>query len=182
MPNRDWDATNGFEDPVDWITTLSPKCTNGTSQRYRPSGRPAVHPDGSLLTVAGSVPPTVYVLQNGQKRGIPTPERLRELYGPGRGFDFTDIIIVEQDELNQYPTGAPVPVSEPIFDSGLCEPAGRLIQQDGREEISIVTGDCIRRPFGLGQAFLRLGYSTCNVWQIFDYSDPIYTVGPPITQ
>lgn len=125
--------------------------------------------------------PTVYVLQNGQKREISSAQRLYELYGPGRGFDFIDIVIVDQDELNQYPSGPPVFDAIPY--SGLCEPPGRLIQQRGQPKISIVTGGgspCIRQPFS-DEAFLRLGYSFCNAAQVDDYSTA-YQTGPPILQ
>lgn len=74
LANSKWANTNGFVDPINWIRTGSAKCENGTAEKYRPGGRLPRHPNGSLLQVHGN--PTIFVLQGGRRRGIPTPQRL----------------------------------------------------------------------------------------------------------
>lgn len=165
MPNSSWAGTNGFVNPIDWITTRTPKCGDATSERYRPSGAPPLHPNGTLIKTADSG--AVYVLQNGLKRLIPTPQRLYELYGPGRGFDFRDVITIAPDEMSRYPRGADV--TGPLPNNNPHEPDGRLIRQRGGAEISIVTNNGRRRPFSSGKAFLNLGYLPCNVAIVDDY-------------
>jgi murein DD-endopeptidase MepM/ murein hydrolase activator NlpD len=177
MPNELWPDPNGFVDPVNWITTGAPKCTNGSSEAYYPSGDVPVHPNGALIQRSGN--PGVYVLQDGQKRQISSPQRLWELYGPGRGFDFGDVVFVSQGEFDQYPTGPDVIDAIPY--SGRCEPPGRLVQQRGQGEISMVTGDCVRRVFS-GEPFLRLGYSFCNAAQVDDYYTAYQRETPDITR
>lgn len=175
MPNYLWASTNGFVDPISWITTRTPKCGDATSELYRPSGVAPYHPNGTLIKTASSA--GVYVLQSGLKRLIPTAQRLYELYGPGRGFDFRDVITISPDEMSRYPQGADV--TSPLPNNNPHEPDGRLIRQRGGTEISIVTDGGRRRPFASGKAFLNLGYLLCNVATVDDYysyptSAPIY--------
>lgn len=184
MPKGSWPNTNGFTDPLEWITAFQAKCENATAQRYRPNGATPVHPNGGLIKVADT--PTVrnldvYVLQNGQKRKISSEGRLQQLYGPGRGFGFTDVVIVDDVELAAYPEGPPVIDPIPFTGSGRCEPPGRLIQQRGAGEVSMVTGDCVRRVF-TKTAFLKLGYSWCMVTEVDNYYSTDYALGPDITQ
>lgn len=55
------------------------------------------YPDGTLLK--GSDPP-VYVLENGQKRWISSPEVFCFL-----NYDWNNIILVNNTEINYYPLG-----------------------------------------------------------------------------
>lgn len=174
MPNSSYASTNGFVDPINWITTRTPKCENGTSQRYLPYGSQPVHPDGTLVKIAGEG--TVYVLEGNVRRPIPSAERLYELYGPGRGFGFQDVITISTTEMNQYPLGSTVNSALPY--NGRNQPDGRLIKQWGSNEVALVTDNGMRRVF-TGEAFLRLGYSFCNVAGVSDYSS--YPKGPDIT-
>jgi hypothetical protein len=174
MPNSSYPGTNGFVDPLNWITTRAPKCENGTSERYLPFGGAPVHPDGTLIKTAASG--TVYVLEGNVARPISSAQRLWELYGPGRGFGFQDVITISQQEMNLYLGGAVV--NDPLPYNGRSQPDGRLIKQSGSGEISIVTDNGTRRVFS-GQAFLRLGYSPCNVAVVSDYNS--YPRGADIT-
>lgn len=176
MPNTAWASPNGFVDPLNWIDTRRPKCENGTAERYRPAGRLPRHPNGSLLQVWGD--PTVYVLQSGLRRAISSVERLHELYGSGRGFDFRDVITVSADEMNQYPRGADV--IDPLPLDRWREPDGRLIRQQGGGEIAIVSDNGYRRPFSNPKAFLALGYTFCNVAEVTDYTT--YPLGAIISE
>jgi hypothetical protein len=176
MPNSSWPYTNGFVDPLNWIDTRRSKCENGTAERYRPRGWLPLHPNGSLLQVWGD--PTVYVLVGGYRRAIPSVERLHELYGPGRGFDFRDVITISAEEMNRYPRGADV--SGPLPLDRWREPDGRLIRQQGSGEIAIVSDNGFRRPFSNVKAFLALGYTFCNVAEVTDYYS--YPLGAIISE
>lgn len=176
MPNSAWSGTNGFVDPVGWINNNAPKCQNGTAEKYRPGGNLPVHPNGSLVQAPGDG--TVYVLQGGMKRGITSPQVLWELYGPGRGFGFQDVITISPEELGSYPRGADV--SGYLPGNGRSQPDGRLIQQAGSYEISIVSDNGVRKPFSSLSAFLALGYTFCNVATVSDYYS--YPVGSLISR
>jgi len=120
----------------------------------------------------------VYVLFQGQARPIASASALYQLYGVGKGFDFRDVIQISLSEFNRYPLGAVVNSSLPS--NGRNQPDGRLIQQWGGTEISIVTDRGYRRPFASADAFLNLGYQFCNVAGVSDYNS--YPVEAPITQ
>lgn len=173
----------GTSSPLTWITTSnsSAKCQNGGSVYYRPGGGTPTHPQGTLFTVKNdpnNSPGTVYVLYNNQTRPISSATLLYQLYGVGRGFDFRDVIQISLAEYNTYAHG-PV-LTSPLPSNGRNAPDGRLIQQWGGSEISIVTNGGYRRPFASAEAFLNLGYQFCNVAGVSDYST--YPVGAPITQ
>jgi murein DD-endopeptidase MepM/ murein hydrolase activator NlpD len=181
--NSWWPSTNGFVDPVEWIKSRAPKCGSATSEKFRPSGGIPVHPNGSLIkgtkdTVFSK--DTVYLLQGGRKRVIPTSQRLYELYGPGRGFDFRDVITVLDSELVKYDLGdnvtGPLQIL-PLPNGKPREPDGRLIRQRGKSEIAIVS-EGRARPFATWVAFLSLGYLPCNVATVDDYND--YPPGDPV--
>jgi hypothetical protein len=172
--NSEWPGKFGHVDPVDWITTRTPKCGDATSERYRPNGQVPTHPNGTIIKTASSG--TIYVLYEGKRRGIPTPQRLYELYGPGRGFDFRDVITISQEEMNKYTDGEVV--SGPLTNNNPHEPDGRIIKQRGGAEISIVTNHGKRRPFATGIAFMGLGYLMCNVAIVDDYNS--YPADPPL--
>ncbi|HEX8089020.1 MAG TPA: hypothetical protein VF762_09220 [Blastocatellia bacterium] len=116
---------NGAVDPLNWINTRTPKYQKGSSVRYLPGGWTPAHPIGTLIQVAGDK--TVYVLWRGQRQPIASVNVLWELYGPGRGFDFRDVIVVSNAELNSYPLRAAVTSAPP--GNGRNQPDGRLIQQ-----------------------------------------------------
>lgn len=174
LPNSSYASTNGFVSPLNWIATRAPKCENGSSHRYLPYGSQPVHPDGTLIKTATSG--TIYVLEGNVRRPIPSAARLYELYGPGRGFGFQDVITVSTQEMNQYPVGETVNLPLPY--NGRNQPDGRLIKQWGSGEVALVTDNGMRRVF-TGEAFLRLGYSFCNVAGVSDYHS--YPKGPDIT-
>jgi murein DD-endopeptidase MepM/ murein hydrolase activator NlpD len=173
--NSSWSQTFGHVNPVNWTTTQSPKCGDATSERFRQNGSITSHPNGTLIKVpddGSDQSRIVYVLQNGRTRAIPSEQRLHELYGPGRGFDFRDVITVDQAEFQRYTTGDIVsdPLPNPSLpDGGPREPDGRLIRQRGSQEIAIVS-DGKRRPFASWRAFLGLGYLPCNIATVDDYN------------
>lgn len=174
---------HGTASPVGWITSTnsSAKCQNGGTVRYRPGGSTPNHPQGTLFTVKDdpyNAQGTVYVLYNYQARPITSASVLYQLYGVGRGFDFRDVIQISRTEFYNYPLGPPV--NSPLPSNGRNAPDGRLIQQWGGTEISIVTENGYRRPFASADAFLNLGYQFCNVAGVSDYYN--YPTLSPITQ
>jgi murein DD-endopeptidase MepM/ murein hydrolase activator NlpD len=177
LPNSSWPDTNGAVDPLNWITTKAPQCQNGGTTRYTPNGSHAIHPNGTLIKLQGG-DGTIYVVQNGSKRAITNRDVLNTLYGFGVGFDFRDAITISAAEFNSYPTGPIVSASLP--GNGKSQPDGRLIQQWGGSEISIVTDSGHRRPFGSAATFLNLGYQFCNVAGVSDYQS--YPTEATITQ
>lgn len=142
-----------------------PVCDGGSSVNYRVNGSAPIHPNGTLIKTATDQ--TVYVLQNGQRRGIPSQTILNTLYQNG-GFANKDVITVAADEMSRYSTGAVVNSSLPS--NGRSQPDGRLIKQVGGAEISIVSNNGHRRPFTSESAFLGLGYLYCNVIEASDYN------------
>lgn len=171
----------GTSNPITWITanTSSAKCQNGGTNYYRPNGNTPNHPNGTLFTVKGDPQPgTVYVLNNGQTRGIPSADLLYKLYGVGHGFDFRDVMQISMAEFNTYSHGTVL--NSPLPMNARNEPDGRLIKQRGGGEISIVTNNGQRRAFVSADAFLNLGYQFCNVAEVTDYSN--YPLGPNISQ
>jgi len=176
--NSMWPDLNGMVDPVDWITTNTPKCGNATSERFNPGGAIPNHPNGSLIKSGGSG--IVYVLQGGKKRPISSEQLLYKLYGVGRGFDFRDVITISDAEFGKYTLGDIVnsPLSiPPLPNGGAREPDGRLIRQRGRNEIAIVS-DGQSRPFSSWVGFVSLGYLPCNVAIVDNYND--YPPGTPV--
>lgn len=174
---------HGTTDPVAWMTSSgsATKCQNGGTVRYTPNGTTPIHPQGTLFTVKDdpyNAQGTVYVLYNYQARPITSASVLYQLYGVGRGFDFRDVIQISRTEFYNYQMGQPV--SSPLPGNGRNAPDGRLIQQWGSAEVSIVTEGGYRRPFASAEAFLNLGYQFCNVAGVSDYYS--YPVGPAITQ
>jgi murein DD-endopeptidase MepM/ murein hydrolase activator NlpD len=165
------------KNPTYYQSTNTAFCGNGDSERYQPANGIPIHPEGTLIKVPDDgteSSKTIFVLRDGIRRPIANPQVLWELYGPGRGFDFRDVITIAQDEMGQYPEGEIV--SSPLPNNDPFEPNGRLIRQRGGSEISIVTGYKFRRPFSTEAAFLGLGYLYCNVATVDNYKD--YDAGP----
>jgi len=180
--NASWPSTGGTVDPLAWTTASSaaPVCQNGGTVEYRPNGLTPTHPWGTLFVVKdGPQPNQVYVLDIGNRaRPIPSRTMLNQLYGLGRGFDFRDVIQISLAEFKTYSMG-PV-VSGPLSGNGRSQPDGRLIQQWGGSEVSIVTEVGYRRPFASPEAFANLGYQLCNIAGVNDYYR--YPVGRPISE
>ncbi len=73
---------------------------------------PGPPPDGSLIT--GSEPGTVYLVENGQRHGIPDARTFELL-----GYLWSAIIRLPDDQLNAIPEGDPLPaLTRFIVDSG----------------------------------------------------------------
>jgi hypothetical protein len=161
---------------IDYLvgTTSSPtyyrsnnvSCGNGSSTSFRVNGGPPVHPNGSLVKVSSNN--TVYLIWNGQKRGITSESLLQNLYNQENDNFSSSVITVAADELSRYPEGEVI--SSRLTSNGRGQPDGRLIRQTGGGEISVVTNNGRRRPFASESAFLGLGYLYCNVVDVSDYN------------
>lgn len=130
-------------------------CTSPGTSTERPNNRPPLHPNGTLVKLSSS--PTVYLIDGGRKRAIPSQNILNNLYANG-GFNNNDVIVIAQDELNQYSPGSDVSSTMPS--NGRGQPEGRLISNGS--EVSIVTNGGGRRPFASSSKFQGLGYQFCN--------------------
>ncbi len=169
---------SGYSGIQGWLRkpgTATPpsSCPDGSSVNFRPNGGSPIHPNGTLIKEPNVS--TVYVLQNGLKRAIASPDVLYSMYENGE-FDFGDVITVASDELSIYPSGDVVYGTLPS--NGRGQPDGRLIKQVGAAGISIVTNNGMRRGFSGGDIFLKLGYQFCNVIEVADYDS--YPEGPPV--
>jgi len=170
--DQDWIRLH-YVDPTDFINanqSLTPVCAFGASQTTQP------HPNGTLVKTADD--PTIYLLQDGQRRGITTADVLHHLYNqPNGAFDFSDVITISVAEMNSYGAPGP-PIAATLDGNGKSQPAGRLIKARGGTEVSIVTDGGQRRPFSSGDLFLAMGYVFCKVIEVDDYDS--YTAGLPI--
>jgi RHS repeat-associated protein len=133
-------------------------CASAGTSTDMPNGRAPVHPHGTLVKVSGNG--TVYLIEGGRKRAISSQAVLSNLY-PNGGFTNNEVITISQDELNRYSPGNDI--NGMLSGNGRSQPDGRLIQASGGAEISIVTNNGERRPFGSGAKFESLGYQFCNV-------------------
>lgn len=131
-------------------------CSSPGTSTEKPNNRPPLHPNGTLVRASGTS--TVYLIDGGRKRGIPSQSVLNNLYTNG-GFNNNDVVVISQDELNQYSPGSDV--SGTIQGNGRGQPDGRLVSNGS--EVSIVTNGGGRRPFSSSARFQGLGYQFCNV-------------------
>ncbi|HYX71430.1 MAG TPA: peptidoglycan DD-metalloendopeptidase family protein, partial [Nitrososphaera sp.] len=164
--------SHGFIDPVAFLDSHRSlaSCNNGSSESYRINGGPPLHPHGTLIKVNGNS--TVYLIWNGQKRGITSESVLSNLYQQSNSNFKGSVITVAADELSSYPDGQVI--SSALPSNGRGQPDGRLIKNSAGE-ISIVTDNGRRRPFSSGTVFTQLGYSFCNAVLASDYDS--YPVG-----
>lgn len=168
----------GFTNSVTFLDSYS-ACKNGSSVSFRPNNSAPVHPNGTLVRSVSDATGTVYLIRDGRKQGIVSPEVLRSLYANG-GFDFKDVILIAQDELDRYPTGSAI--SGQLPSNGRTHPEGRLIKRSPGGEVSIVTDNGMRRGFASADAFLSLGYLFCNVADVNAADYDSYPAGTPVTE
>lgn len=117
---------------------------------------PAVgnRPDGTLIKSAGD--PRVYVLENGEKRHITTPDVFRYL-----GYDWRAVHTVSDIELNVYPEG--VPLTPDI----IRRPDGTLIKGTESPAVYLIEGGK-KRPIKNERVFLTRGYHWKDILVVVD--------------
>lgn len=103
------------------------------------------HPNGSLIKGSG---PAIYLLENGQKRHIPTWEIFVSR------FKSSDVVRVSDYELGPYPQGSNV-----LFREG-------LLAKSSDSPIVYAISDGQKRAIASAQVFERLGYRWANIWNI----------------
>jgi murein DD-endopeptidase MepM/ murein hydrolase activator NlpD len=157
-------------DPTNFVNAhQGTSCSNGSSESYRVNGGVPLHPNGTVIKGSGN---TVYLIWNGQKRGITTEAVLGNLYQQSNSDFRNSVITVAADELSSYPDGQVI--SAALASNGKSQPDGRLIK-NSQGEISIVTDNGRRRPFSSGTVFTQMGYAFCNAVSASDYDS--YTPG-----
>ncbi len=137
----------------------------------------SVHPPGTLVET--SEDGTIYLLQYRRyptpailRRPIGSPEVLRQLYDRPDDrlqFDESDVVLISEGEMQQYPLGSEIGRPRCVRDNGKPLPDGTLIRDRGGKELSIVTAGGHREPFAGEEALLDLGYRLENVVVVDDY-------------
>lgn len=118
------------------------------------------YPDGTLLQADGEA--GVWLLENGQKRPFLTHGALTSR------FDEKKIVIVDKDELAQYPKGADIKF--PNY-SILRSTKGKLY----------LLVDSYKRPFASKDVFKKIGYSSDEIIDASDTDLAAYADGKEIT-
>jgi len=104
---------------------------------------PLTHVDGTLVKTASE--PAVYLLENGKKRHITSPEVFNTW------FDWRDIIIVSSSEMNSYATG-----------DVLGFKPGTLVKTSDGPEVYVVVNNTIRHIVS-PEVFMGLDYNWSNI-------------------
>lgn len=116
------------------------------------------HPNGSLIKKADD--PTVYLMEGGKKRPIPSPTAFFS-----RNYDWPHIAITSNDALSFYATGSMATIR-----------TGALIKPDNDPTVYVVQGSTIR-PFSSADIFLDLGYSWDSIYTVPAAEVATYTTG-----
>ncbi len=104
-------------------------------------------PNKSLIRIKGK--PTVYVVEDGVKKPIPSES---VLYSNGLVFD--DVEIVEQDEADTYADG-----------EAKCYADGTIVQEEGRPEVYVIANG-EKKHIESKEAFEELGYNWNNIVKV----------------
>jgi len=116
------------------------------------------HPNGSLIKKDDD--PTVYLMEGGKKRPIPSPTAFFS-----RNYDWPHIAITSNDALSFYPTGSIATIR-----------TGALIKPDNDPTVYVVQGSTIR-PFSSADIFLNLGYNWDSIYTVPAAEVATYTTG-----
>lgn len=104
-------------------------------------------PNRSLIRIRNK--PTVYMLEDGVKRPVPSPEVLES-----QGLTFDDVEVVEQEEADTYADANPVNYAD-----------GTIVQEDGKPEVYVVA-DGEKKHITDPTAFAALGYNWNNIVKV----------------
>jgi len=104
-------------------------------------------PNRSLIRVRNN--PTVYVVEDGVKKPIPSESVLYS-----NGLTFNDVEIVEQDEADTYADG-----------EAKCYADGTIVQEEGRPEVYVIA-DGEKKHIQDPNAFTSLGYNWNNIVKV----------------
>lgn len=119
-------------------------------------------PNRRLLKAKGD--PRVYMIEDGLKRPIPSPDVLKE-----NGFDWNEVEETDADELEALPEGDLV-----------AFPDGTLLKGDGPEVFVISDGQ--RRHVRSAKAFSALGYRWDWIKKVANDQLSLHPLGSPIDE
>jgi hypothetical protein len=170
------DSFNDFTEPFAFVAA-NVNAEGGSSEAFRPNGKPPSHPAGTLVKERFS--PAVYLLQAADSHRtdlhrdlIASPAVLYSLYNQpynSRQFDFRHVVTISTAELALYPSGGEISSPSSLAGSGRSQPPGALIRSGSTGEIAMVTNDGNRRAFPTLELFQSLGYLLCNVIDVADF-------------
>ncbi len=101
------------------------------------------HINGTLVKSGDS--PNVFLLDSGSKRALPNPEVFLSRY------DWSDIVVISNDEMNSYPSGNRVGFRP-----------GTLVKSNNQAQVYVIT-DTTKRLISSAQTFLNYGYRWENI-------------------
>lgn len=118
------------------------------------------HIDGSLVRTQSSY--AVYLLDNGQRRVIPSAQIFNNRYR------WQDISVISSSEMNGYPSGSRVGFKDGTLISVIGSPAVYVISNSEKRAIASVS------------VFLRMGYSWRKIVAVTSSEASNYPTGTPI--
>jgi GT2 family glycosyltransferase len=127
-----------------------------------------VYPNGILMK---GTSPTVFLLENGQKRPI-----VNEASFTYFKYRWDKIIQIDDDKLSLFPTGIPIDKDKSILPFA---PQNMLAY--GKNSAIYLINDGIKYPFSSYNIFQRLIYATDQIIHISDSILNSLPMGPPIT-
>ena len=156
------DVTSGLEGET--ITSEEFVCGEGSGHIYGsrlPVG--TWHPNGSLVKTPDS--PLVYLIENGTRRWIETEDIFWSL-----GYDFRDVALISDMELNCYDVGSTIVSSsdiETMGDDGDGYPEGTLLKEESTSDVYVVS-DGTAMPIESYDVFLKLGWGSRQIMTVED--------------
>ncbi|MBZ5489856.1 MAG: choice-of-anchor D domain-containing protein [Acidobacteriia bacterium] len=166
-------------------------CRDGSSEQFTVNGSFPSHPVGTFVQERGNA--VVYLIRGPDEHraaihrdGIASPDVLRNPYNQTVAlahdqFDFKNVITISHEEMASYFMGGVISVPRSLLSNSHAHPDGTLIKRLMNNEISIVTDNGSRRPFGDAGTFLGLGYLFCNAIEVDDNEYFSYVPGSTVT-
>lgn len=136
----------------DYYGRLSPAEAQTLIQSYSVGGRISMsramisrnYPNGMLIKSPTS---GVFLIQQGLRRPIVSPQVFL-----AHNFEWDHIVTVPQSDFNRIPLGSPLP----LRDGTLVADSQRVYMIENQQ----------KRPIASADAFLQMGYSWSNIWQV----------------
>lgn len=149
----DHNMYDGGNIPSQWKGT---KLTKAAATKY--------HPPGSLIRKTGD--PTVYWLNNNQKRGISSPDIMA-----ANGWTDEDVIVVKPEEFECYNTGEPVPLQTLNVKAWNGHKDGSLVRDSATGKVHVIKDGVpyhLQMPW---QEFISAGYNPENIEDVSGIGD-----------
>jgi len=135
------------------------------------------HSSGTLISTANSM--GVYLIDNGTKKPIKKSNIFLE-----SGYKWEDVISISQEEMNSYPIGPEVILSDVPLEieqfSGIAIVDGALIRAKGTTGIYLIEGSK-KKPIKSAEIFLAEGYKWKDVIEVEQSVVLAYELGPEVT-